>query len=65
MQTYFSKGVPVTENEKFSKNQCPKSNRDRMTMRNINYSFRVGSLIYAQVCTMLDIAFAVVCLVNL
>ena len=46
--------VPFTKGEKLSKDQCPKNDRERMTMKNVRYSLGVGSLMYAQVCTRLD-----------
>ena len=51
--------VPFTKGERLSKDQCPKNDRERMTMKNVRYSLQVGSLMYAQVCTRLDIAFVV------
>ena len=51
--------VPVTKGERLSKDQCPKNDRERMTMKNVRYSSIVGSLMYAQVCTRFDISFVV------
>ncbi|KAL6311085.1 hypothetical protein AAG906_021200 [Vitis piasezkii] len=39
--------------------QCPKNDLEREQMKNIPYASAVGSLMYAQVCTRPDIAFAV------
>ena len=36
-----------------------------MTMKNVRYSSAVGSLMYAQVCTLPDIALLWVCLIDL
>ena len=40
-------------------NQCPKIDFEWEHMKNIPYTSAVGSLMYAQVCTRPDIAFAV------
>ena len=40
-------------------NKCPKNYFEREHMKNIPYASVVGSLMYAQVCTRPDIAFAV------
>jgi len=39
--------------------QCPKNDFKRKQMENIPYAYVVGSLMYAQTCTRLDISFAV------
>ena len=59
MQNYRSGDVPLTKSDKFSKSQCPKNNLKVKAMQNIPYASAVGSLMYAQVCTRPDIAFAV------
>ena len=51
--------VPATKCERLSKDQCPKNDRERMSMKNVHYSSTVGSLMYAQVYTRPNIAFAV------
>ena len=45
--------------DKLSLNQCPKNDLEKESMKNIAYASVVGSLMYAQVCTRLDIAYAV------
>ena len=42
-----------------SKSQCPQDEKERAEMEKVPYASAVGSLMYAQVCTHLDIAFAV------
>jgi len=39
--------------------QCPKNYLEWKHMENIPYAFVVGSLMYAQTCTRLDISFVV------
>ena len=51
--------APIVKGEKFSLNQCPKNDFEKVQMSNIPYASAVGSLMYAQVCTRPDIAFAV------
>ena len=50
---------PIVKGDKFNLDQCPKNDFDREQMKNIPYASAVGSLMYAQVCTRPDIAFAV------
>ncbi|KAL4319722.1 hypothetical protein GQ457_18G015860 [Hibiscus cannabinus] len=49
----------IVKGDKFNINQCPKNEFEREQMKNIPYASVVGSLMYAQVCTRPDIAFAV------
>ncbi|RVW22045.1 Retrovirus-related Pol polyprotein from transposon TNT 1-94 [Vitis vinifera] len=50
---------PIVKGDRFNMNQCPKNDLEREQMKNISYASTVGSLMYAQVCTRLDIAFDV------
>ena len=55
-----SPGVtPIVEGDKFSLNQCPSNDLEKKEMKNIPYASVVGSLMYAQVCTRLDISYVV------
>ena len=49
--------VPIHKGDKFSLNQCPKTELEPKEMENIPYASIVGSLIYSQVCIP-DISFA-------
>ena len=51
--------APIVKGDRFHLNQCPKNDFEREQMSNIPYASAVGSLMYAQVCTRPDIAFAV------
>lgn len=51
--------APIVHGDKFNLNQCPKTDLERNQMTNIPYASAVGSIMYAQVCTRPDIAFAV------
>ena len=42
-----------------SKEQCPKTPQEVEDMRNIPYASAVGSLMYAMLCTRLDISYSV------
>ena len=56
---YCSLGIVlVTKGERFSKDQYPKNDRERMAMKNVRYSLAVGSLMYAQVCIRPEIVFS-------
>ena len=47
----------VAKGDKFSLNQCPKNDFKEKEMQKIPYASAVGSLMYAQVCMRLDIAY--------
>ena len=51
--------TPIVKGDKLALSQCPKNDFEREHMKNIPYASAVGSLMYAQVCTRPDIAFAV------
>ena len=49
----------MAKGDKFSLSQCPKNNFEIQEMQQIPYASAIGSLMYAQVCTRLDIAYIV------
>ena len=51
--------APIVKGDIFNLNQCLKNNLERAQMKNIPYGSVVGSIIYTQVCTSPNIAFAV------
>ena len=51
--------APIMKGNKLSLNQCSKNDLEKESMKNIPYASAVGSLMYAQVCTKPDIAYAV------
>ena len=51
--------APIVKGDRFNLNQSPKNDFEREQMKNIPYASAVGSLMYSQVCTRPDIAFAV------
>ena len=51
--------VPIAKGDKFNLKQCPNNELEIKEMQKIPYASVVGSLMYAQVCTRLDIAFIV------
>ena len=59
MQLCSSGKTPIVKGDKFSKGQCPQNDIERDQMKAVPYSSIVGNLMYAQVCTRLDIAFVV------
>ena len=50
--------APVCKGDKLSLAQCPQSEIEKAQMKNIPYASALGSIMYAQVCTRPDIAFA-------
>ena len=59
MQSCSSGKALIVKGDRFSKGQCPQNDIERDQMKVVPYSSVMGSLIYAQVCTRLDIAFIV------
>ena len=59
MKNYSPSVAPIMKGDKLSLNQCLKNDLEKESMKNIPYFSAVGSLIYAQVCTRPDIAYAV------
>ena len=51
--------TPIAKGDKFNLLQCPKNEIEKKEMENIPYASTVGSLMYAQACTHLDIAYVV------
>ena len=51
--------TPVAKGDKFSLHQCSRNELERKDMERFPYASAVGSLMYAQVCTRLDIAYIV------
>ena len=57
MQSCSSSKAPIVKGDRFSKGQCPRNDIERDQMKAVHYSSIVDSLMYAQVCTRLDIVF--------
>ncbi|KAL0386360.1 UNVERIFIED_CONTAM: Retrovirus-related Pol polyprotein from transposon TNT 1-94 [Sesamum latifolium] len=51
--------APIMKGDKLHLNQCPRNDLEWEQMKDIPYASAIGSLMYAQVCTRPDIAFAV------
>ena len=50
--------APVCKGDKLSLSQCLQSDIEKAQMKNVPYASALGSIMYAQVCTRPDIAFA-------
>ena len=59
MKDCSSGDTPIAKGDKFSLTQYPKNNLEIKEIQKIPYASIVGSFMYAQVCTHLDIAFIV------
>ena len=51
--------APIVKGDRFSLDQCLRNNLEREKMRDTPYALAVGSLMYAQVCTIPNIAYVV------
>ncbi|GAA0172765.1 hypothetical protein LIER_26522 [Lithospermum erythrorhizon] len=51
--------IPLPSHFKLSRQLCPSTNEEKLSMKNILYSWAVGSLMYAMFCTRPDITHAV------
>ena len=51
--------TPIAKGDKFSLSQCPRNDFEVKEMQKISYASAVRSLMYAQVCARLDIAYIV------
>jgi len=58
MEKCSASPVLIQKGNKFSLAQCPKNDLERKQVEAISYAFVIGSIIYAQICTRLDISFA-------
>ena len=59
MQNCSSSVAPVVKGDIFCELQCPKNDLEKKQMDKILYASAVGSIMYAQVYTRLDIAYVV------
>ncbi|KAL0300300.1 UNVERIFIED_CONTAM: Retrovirus-related Pol polyprotein from transposon TNT 1-94 [Sesamum angustifolium] len=59
MSACSSTAAPIVKGDKFGIHQSPQNSLEENQMKNIPYASVVGSLMYVQVCTRPDIAFAV------
>ena len=51
--------APIFKGDRLNKDQCPKNDVEKASIKDIPYSSIVGSLMYFAVCTRSDIAYAV------
>ncbi|KAK8943107.1 hypothetical protein KSP39_PZI009681 [Platanthera zijinensis] len=59
MSTTKSVGTPLGGHFKLGSKQCPSSKKKKDEMQNVLYASAVGSLMYAMVCTRLDLSYVV------
>ena len=59
MKDYSPSIAPIMKGDRFNLNQCLKNDLEMEQMTNIPYASVIRSLIYAQICTIPDIAFVV------
>ena len=57
MEDYKPGDTHVAKRDKFSLNQCSKNDFEEKEMQKILYTSAVESLMYAQVCSGLDVAY--------
>jgi len=58
MEKFSASPIPIQKKDKFSLEQCPKTDLARRQMETIHYAPVVGSIMYAKICTQQDICFA-------
>ena len=51
--------TPIEKGHSLSLEDCPKSEKEKREIARVPYASTVGSLMYAMLCTQLDICFAV------
>ena len=51
--------IPLVEQVKLNKKQSPTSEGDKEEMKKVPYSFVVGNLMYAMICTRPNIPYAI------
>ena len=51
--------IPMLHGKYLSKSMCPKTQEEKERMSRIPYASAIGSIMYAMLCTRLDVAFAV------
>ena len=51
--------LPMSPGTVLSKNQCPQTLNERVQMNDVPYASAVGSIMYAMLCTRLDVSYAV------
>ena len=51
--------TPIAKGDKFSLSQCPKNEFEQKEMQKFPYALTVESLMYAQVCTHIDIVYII------
>jgi hypothetical protein len=59
MKNYKPENIHVAKGDKFSLDQCPKTEHEKSEMHQISYASLIGSLMYAQVCTRPDITYII------
>ena len=52
--------TPIAQHFKLSSSQCPSIEDEKESMEKIPYSSAVGCLMYSMVCTILDLAYAII-----
>jgi Reverse transcriptase (RNA-dependent DNA polymerase) len=59
IKNYKLGNTPVAKGDKFSLDQCPKIEVEKLEIHHIPYASLLGSLMYAQMCTHPDIAYII------
>ena len=59
MQDSKPMDIPVDKSLSLSRDICPKTSEEKDKMSRVPYASAVGSLIYAMMCTRLDICYAI------
>jgi ATP-binding cassette subfamily B (MDR/TAP) protein 1 len=50
--------LPMSHGMRFSEKQCPLTAEERECMSKVPYASAIGSIMYAMICTRLDVSYA-------
>jgi hypothetical protein len=58
MQDFKKENLPMSHGIDLGKKHCPSTNAELETMKKISYDSVIGSIMYALICTRLNVSYA-------